>query len=194
MKPLRLALVISVLTFVGSFSVVTLKPAWYLRTSYPLKYPNTIIVHAHNYHLRPSLVAAVIYQESGFDVNARSDAGATGLMQLTPRTARGIAMHTGGTNFRTQDLRNPEINIRYGAWYLNHLHDKLHESAGNYTLTLAAYNAGQGRVSGWQKEDADGTLTVAEIPYAETRAYVRRIRQLEKFYRKAYPQLVPSKG
>ena len=96
-------------------------PAWYERLRYPLHYSEFVRVHAQQNHLDPALLAAVIYQESKFDTGARSPSGAIGLMQLTPETARGIAIRTGGSAFRTADLYNPEINIRYGAWYLENL-------------------------------------------------------------------------
>ena len=69
-------------------------------------------------------------------------------MQLTPETARGIAIRTGGSAFQTSDLYNPEINIRYGAWYLDNLFEKYHSEK----LVLAAYNAGQGNVDRWRRE------------------------------------------
>jgi len=77
--------------------------------------------HAAHYDLNPALLAAVIEQESKFDATAHSDAGAVGLMQLQPATAKGIAKYTGGSKFVVSDLENPEINVRYGAWYLHHL-------------------------------------------------------------------------
>ena len=80
--------------------------------------------HAKNYHLEPPLLAAVIYTESKFDADARSAAGAIGLMQLLPETAQGIAVRTGGDGLAADDLSNPELNVRYGAWYLRHLLDK----------------------------------------------------------------------
>ena len=97
------------------------RPAWYQRFWYPLRYGEIVRGHAHNYDLDPALLAAVIYQESKFESHARSDRGAIGLMQLLPETAKGIAARTGGSKFRVADLYNPEINVRYGAWYLEHL-------------------------------------------------------------------------
>ena len=101
--------------------------------------------HARNYRLDPALLAAVIYAESKFHANAKSSSGAIGLMQLLPSTADGIALHTGGTNFQPDDLYNPEINVRYGAWYLRHLLDKYDDERA----ALAAYNAGQDNVDRW---------------------------------------------
>ena len=100
------------------------RPAWWERLWHPLRYEAIIRGHARNYRLPPELLAAVIYQESKFRADARSESGAIGLMQLLPATAKGIALHTGGRRFRVDDLYDPEINVRYGAWYLRHLLDK----------------------------------------------------------------------
>ena len=103
--------------------------------------------YAHKYRLPPDLVAAVIYRESRFDVDARSGAGAIGLMQLLPDTAQGIAVHTGGTQFDPdKDLLNPDLNVRYGCWYLRHLLDRYGHYPNGADLALAAYNAGQANV------------------------------------------------
>jgi soluble lytic murein transglycosylase len=132
-------------------------------------------VHARQHHLDPALLAAVIYQESKFKANARSSSGAIGLMQLLPDTAKGIAVHTGGNAFTVDDLYNPEINVRYGAWYLRHLLTKY----GDERTALAAYNAGQDNVDRWRAA-GEG------IQFSETRAYVKRVEDLKKIYRDAY--------
>ena len=155
--------------------VQTAEPSWYYRLRYPLSYEQIVRGHARNYDLEPALLAAVIYQESKFDAEARSDAGAIGLMQLQPETAKGIALRTGGSKFRVEDLTNPEINVRYGSWYLRHLLDKY----GDETLALAAFNAGQGNVDSWRREGKG-------IAFAETRHYVDRVQELKAIYRDAY--------
>ena len=160
------------LTFV---SLQAAKPGWWERMWYPLRYEHIVRGHAHNYGLDPALLAAVIYQESKFEAKARSASGAIGLMQLLPDTADGIAIHTGGAAFRTADLYDPEINVRYGAWYLRHLLRKY----GDERVALAAYNAGQDNVDRWR---AAGR----EIAFAETRAYVDRVEELKTIYRRAY--------
>jgi len=101
--------------------------------------------------------------------------GAIGLMQLLPDTAKGIAIHTGGSKFRVEDLYDPEINVRYGAWYLRHLLEKY----GDEQDALAAYNAGQDNVDRWRRA-GEG------IQFAETRAYVKRVEELKRIYRRAY--------
>lgn len=150
-------------------------PPWYERVRYPLRYQEYVRTHAKNYGLDPAFLAAVIYAESKFDPSARSGSGAVGLMQLTPETAKGIALRTGGAAFRVSDLEDPEINIRYGCWYLRHLFAKYHDQR----LVLAAYNAGQGNVDKWVAHGQS-------IQFPETNAYVDRVEELEGIYRDAY--------
>ena len=159
-------------------SVVYLRsgePAWFQRVRYPLKYEQIVRGHARNYQLDPALLAAVIYQESKFRSDARSDSGAIGLMQLQPETAKGIAIRTGGSRFQTSDLYNPEINVRYGSWYLRHLLDKYDDEK----TALAAYNAGQRNVDEWRAQGK-------EIQFSETREYVDRVEHLKGVYHDAY--------
>jgi soluble lytic murein transglycosylase len=147
-------------------------PDFVQRERYPLRYQAIVTGHARNYRLDPALLAAVIYTESKFQADAKSTSGAIGLMQLLPSTADGIALHTGGTNFRRSDLYDPEINVRYGAWYLRHLLDKYDDERD----ALAAYNAGQDNVDRWLA-DGEG------IRFSETRAYVARVEDLKGIYR-----------
>ena len=151
------------------------QPAWFERIRYPLHYEQIVRGHARNYDLDPALLAAVIYQESKFRADAKSSSGAIGLMQLRPQTAEGIAIRTGGTHFRVSDLYNPEINVRYGSWYLRHLLDKY----GDEKDALAAYNAGQHNVDEWRAEGKG-------IQFPETRAYVDRVEHLKGVYARAY--------
>jgi soluble lytic murein transglycosylase len=152
------------------------EPPWYARLWYPLRYSTNVRVYAREDNLDPALLAAVIESESKFNPDARSDAGAIGLMQLTPATAKGIAQYTGGSRFRIADLTNPDINIRYGAWYLGHLLAKY----GDERLALAAYNAGQDNVDRWQRDHGG-------IQFGETKDYIAKVERLKKIYRRAYP-------
>jgi peptidoglycan lytic transglycosylase len=174
----RFAIVLVILLVAaGAFLVVDeTSPPWYERLRYPLHYQAIVRGHAQNYGIDPALLAAVIYQESKFDAHAKSAPGAVGLMQLKPETAKGIAIRTGGTAFRVSDLENPEINVRYGCWYLRNLYRKY----GSWRLVLAAYNAGQGNVDRWLAEGR------ADIPFAETRAYVDRVEELRRIYHEAW--------
>ena len=155
--------------------VVTTEPDWYQRIRYPLRYDAIVRGHARNYDLPPTLLAAVIYAESKFDADARSDAGAVGLMQLLPETAQGIAERTGGNGFVDSDLLDPEINVRYGSWYLRHLLDRYHD----VRTALAAYHAGQGNVDAWLR-DGGG------IRFPETRHYVEKVLDAQRVYADVY--------
>ncbi|HEX7525363.1 MAG TPA: lytic transglycosylase domain-containing protein [Gaiellaceae bacterium] len=161
---------------IGAFTYLQrTEPAWWARIWYPLRYQAIVRGHAQHYRLNPALLAAVIEQESKFNASARSSTGAIGLMQLQPATAKGIAIHTGGNDFVLSDLNDPEINVRYGSWYLRHLLDKYHDER----LALAAYNAGQANVDEWRSKGED-------IQFSETRAYVSRVERLKDIYRRAY--------
>ncbi len=171
-----LSLVVLVGALLATFATLqSSRPGWWEQLWYPLSYQQIVRGHARNYDLDPALLAAVIYQESKFKADARSTSGAIGLMQLLPDTAKGIALHTGGSRFRVEDLYNPEINVRYGAWYLRHLLTKY----GDEQDALAAYNAGQDNVDRWRRAGQG-------IQFAETRAYVDRVEELKRIYRRAY--------
>src|SRR3954451_5244451 len=148
----------------------------------PLRHEDVIRQQAADKGLDPSLIAGVIYTESHFR-DQTSHAGARGLMQLTPQTARAIAQRTGGTAFTEADLATPQVNIAYGAWYLRHLLDHY---GGNEVLALAAYNAGMGNVDRWVAGHGDGKLKPADLPFPETRAYVSKVLHARQQYRRSY--------
>jgi soluble lytic murein transglycosylase len=151
----------------------------------PLRHEDIIRQQAAEKNVDPTLIAAVIYTESRFR-DQTSHAGAKGLMQLMPDTADYIARKSGGTRFTRADLATPQINIAYGTWYLRYLLDKYH---GNTILTLAAYNAGEGKVDQWWREAADKGerfRVSAHIPFPETREYVGRVLSARADYRKTY--------
>jgi soluble lytic murein transglycosylase len=161
----------------GFLYVHETQPAWYERLRYPLSYEQIIRGHAKNYDLDPALLAAVIYRESKFDARARSSSGAIGLMQLLPETAKGIALHTGGSRFVVADLYDPEINVRYGSFYLRRLLNKY----GDTELALAAYNAGQANVDAWLAEGK-------RVGFPETREYVDSVLEARDVYANAYAE------
>ena len=145
----------------------------------------TMLARMRNVDIDWSLVHAVIRQESSFDHTAISPAGAQGLMQIMPATARHIAGKNGLPHYHPNILiSDPEVNIRMGSSYLKQMINKFD---GSYPLALAAYNAGPGRVGGWIKRFGDprnGKVDVIDwierIPYTETRNYVQRV--MEGFY------------
>jgi soluble lytic murein transglycosylase len=151
----------------------------------PLRHEDIIRQQARDKGLDPALIAAVIYAESRFRDGQTSRAGAQGLMQITPRTARMIARKSGGVAFTVSDLGTPQVNIAYGAWYLRYLMGRY---AGNETFALAAYNGGEGNVDRWidAAERRNEALTIEAIPFSETRTYVRRVQGAEREYRHSY--------
>jgi soluble lytic murein transglycosylase len=151
----------------------------------PLRHEDIIRQQATDKDLDPALIAAVIYAESRFRDGQRSAAGAEGLMQITPATAHEIARKSGGTEFVTGDLATPQVNISYGAWYLRYLMDRY---AGNRAFVLAAYNAGEGNVDRWidRARQRNMDLTIAAIPFSETRGYVQRVLDARDQYRRSY--------
>jgi soluble lytic murein transglycosylase len=151
----------------------------------PLKHEDIIRQQAKDKGLDPALIAAVIYAESHFRDGQESSAGALGLMQLTPETAKDIARKSGGSGFGIKDLGSPQVNISYGAYYLRYLKQRF---AGNTALMLAAYNAGEGNVDKWIGEAAsrERDFRVQDIPFPETRAYVEKVLDAARDYRANY--------
>src|SRR5580700_7047844 len=150
----------------------------------PLSDTGVIREQAAAMHLDPALIAAVIYAETKFEPRT-SSAGAEGLMQIEPATAQFLAHLSGGYRFTTSDLGTPKINVAYGSYYLRYLLDHYE---GNEMLAVAAYNAGLANVDKWvAKARAEGgQLTIEEIPFPETRAYVQRVLEAQREYRATY--------
>lgn len=144
----------------------------------PLRHEDVIRQQAREKDVDAALIAAVIYSESKFS-DATSSAGARGLMQITPEAAKFIEKQSGGTTFKLSDLSNPELNIRYGTFLLRELLDRYE---GDEAAALAAYNAGPGNADKWGGAD----LSVEEIPFPETRAYVEEVLQKRDEYRHKY--------
>ena len=151
------------------------QPAWFERIRYPLRYEQIVRGHARNYDLDPALVAAVIYQESKFHANAKSSSGAIGLMQLTPQTAEGIAIRTGGS--QVPGLRSLQPGDQRALRLV--VSAPPARQVRRRADALAAYNAGQHNVDEWRAEGKG-------IQFPETRAYVHRVEHLKHVYARAY--------
>jgi soluble lytic murein transglycosylase len=149
--------------------------------NYPAAFRKEIALFSARNGLDPSLVYSLIRAESGFSPRAQSPVGALGLMQLMPATAR--AVEKDATD--PQRLFQPELNIRVGT---RHLKDLIDRYRGNLVSTIASYNAGAGTVDRWLKEF--GTMEESEfienIPYAETRDYVKKVLAGREIYRRLY--------
>jgi soluble lytic murein transglycosylase len=144
----------------------------------PLRHDDIIRQQARDKQLDPALIAAVIYRESKFR-DQTSKAGAKGLMQILPGTAEFVARKSGGTEYVEADLRDPQINISYGAWYLRYLLDRYDD---NEVAAIAAYNAGHTRVDRWGGKG----LTLDDIRFPETAEYTRDVLEKRGEYARRY--------
>ena len=147
------------------------------QTLYPLRYAQTIREVSERHGLEPTFVAGVVYTESRFRPDARSHRGPHGLMQLLPETAKFIQERSGIEG----DWRDPEVNLRIGAWYLGYLKERY---SGDERLMLAAYNSGESRVNGWISDE--GFDIGEDIPFKETRDYVKNVLEAQETYRELY--------
>jgi soluble lytic murein transglycosylase len=144
----------------------------------PLRHEDIIRQQAEQKQIPAALIASVIYAESRFR-DQESHAGARGLMQVTPQTAELIESLSGGSTFEADDLSDPDINIRYGTFYLRYLLDKFDQ---NLVAALAAYNGGETNVAAWGGSE----LTEDDIEFAETREFVRSVLEKRDEYRENY--------
>ena len=143
----------------------------YMQSLYPFHYWDIIANWSRERKLSPALVIALMRQESRFEAQIRSSAGAIGLMQIMPDTGSWIASKKGLTNY---NLDNPVDNISFGTWYLDYTHSRYGD---NSMLAVASYNAGPGAVAGWVESRGVGDPDefVNSIPYEETRDYVSKV-------------------
>jgi soluble lytic murein transglycosylase len=146
----------------------------------PLRHDDIIRQQAAEKGVPADLIAAVIFEESKFQ-DQTSSAGARGLMQITPDTAETIETLSGGETFVYDDLADPELNIRYGTFYLAYLLDKYE---GDVVAALAAYNAGEGNADAW----GGAGMKLDDIEFPETYDYVRDVIERRREYRKKYPE------
>lgn len=145
----------------------------------PLAHEDIIREQARDKDVPAQLIAAVIFAESRFR-DQTSNAGARGLMQITPTTADEIERLSGGNTFEYDDLADPDINIRYGTFYLAYLIETYDD---NTVAAVAAYNAGPSRVEEW----GGAGMKIDDIEFDETRHYVESVLEKRSEYRRHYP-------
>ncbi len=143
---------------------------------YPLKYENWIVQYGEKYGVDPALVAAVIRQESNFNPNAKSGAGAKGLAQFMDTTASTMAKETG--RYPKYDIYDPETSIDFCA---AHIRDLMVKYNGNLDAVLAGYNAGTGNADKWLRL---GILN--NLPSGETKSYVKKVKNYYSIYLELY--------
>lgn len=158
---------------------------YFLKAKYPIRYQEFVEKYAEEFELDEALVYAVILSESKFDTYAESKVGAKGLMQLTDETGADCAKKVGLENYSGDQLFDPEINIRLGCYYLKRL---IQDYDGITETAIAAYNGGPGNVDKWlgdpKYSSGDGVLQ--EIPFKETRDYVKKVTEAYWNYQSIY--------
>lgn len=157
-----------------------------MESIFPLRYTDEILYEAQQNSLDPNLVCAVIRTESNFDSQAVSHADAHGLMQITPDTFSWLQTKLeDGDSYTQEDIYRPEVNIRFGCWFLRYLLDRYD---GVLETALCAYNAGPGRVDQWLEDpqySQDG-LHLDTIPYKEPEKYVSTVLKYYQIYKDLY--------
>ena len=163
------------------FTLASAEEFDYLELRFPIAYQTIIEDSVKQQQLDPGWVYSLVRAESAFVEDIRSPAGALGLMQLMPSTARETARKMGVKNFKTSYLLQAEKNVPIGSRYLKQMLDKYH---GNMILATAAYNAGPNQVDKWLSVTgcAEPDIWIEQIPYTETRRYVSRIMFYASIY------------
>jgi soluble lytic murein transglycosylase len=146
---------------------------------YPTPFRDVFREYARTHELDEAWVFAIVRQESRFIAEARSAAGAAGLMQVMPHTAKYVAARMGIRNWRKKDVLEIETNVTIGTGYLKMVLEQL----GDPVLASAAYNAGPSRARRWRDvRPLEGAIYVETIPFSETRQYVKKVMANSVFY------------
>jgi len=157
---------------------------------YPAPYRDVLKAHTAQLALDEAWVYGLIRQESRFNPDARSVAGASGLMQLMPETARWVAKRIGLKNWRWSQVTEVGTNVGLGTYYLRHVLDTLD---GQPVLASAAYNAGPNRARAWRPAIAmEGAVFAETIPFTETRLYVKNVMANATYYAHNFSQRLQS--
>lgn len=177
MKKLTIIIIIIV-------AVLLLFKTQILQKIYPQKYSGYVEKYAEENNLDPLLIYSIIKAESNFKEDAKSKSNAIGLMQIMETTAKEIGKELGIEQITVEKLYEPEINIKIGTTYFKILLDKYK----NHNLAIIAYNAGMGNLDQWIEQgimDRQGE-NIENIPFPETKNYVKKILQNYKIYQEIY--------
>ncbi len=156
------------------------------KKTHPDDFKIYITQYSVEYNVPEPVIYAVIKVESDFDARAKSSAGARGLMQMMPKTFEWLTGEEHLCEYLdTSELYEPEVSIRYGTYYLNYLYKKFNY---NWDTALAAYNGGEGNVTKWLRdpEYSDDGMTLKDMPFDETRNYVKKVNREIDTYKKLY--------
>jgi len=157
---------------------------------YPAPYRDSLQGRIQENNLEEAWVYGLMRQESRFVTQAKSNAGASGLMQVMPATARWVARKLGMKDYRTTFISQLDTNLKLGTYYMKNILSSL---GNNPVLASAAYNAGPGRARQWQADGPlEGAVYVECIPFDETRDYVKKVMSNTVYYAKLFGQATPS--
>ena len=185
-RPLAILIILAIALVVGilvDFVWTSLEKA-----VYPQKYAEIVSKYADEYNVPEDVIYATIKVESSFDPEAISHAGARGLMQMLPSTFEWLTGDEHLSEHLTPNLLfEPEVNIRYGVYYLKYLYTKFDHK---WDVACAAYNGGEGNVAEWLADerysDGEGNLTSYPKKFKETKNYVKKINEAREMYRDLY--------
>ena len=185
-RPLAILLILAISIVVG----LSVDAIWKIldRSTYPQEYSEIVSKYAAEYNIPEDVIYATIKVESNFDPEAISVAGARGLMQMLPSTFEWLTGEEHLSEHLTPNLLfDPEVNIRYGTYYLKYLYTKFDH---NWDTVAAAYNGGEGNVAKWLADErySDGNGNITDFPekFSETENYVKAIARERKNYQELY--------
>lgn len=196
LAPHRVALV-GIVLLLGTVAFLALQGPRVVQRAYrPLEHEERIASVAESHDLDPYLVAALVNVESGFEETRVSPRGAVGLMQVMPSTAEEVRDRSEmPSRVTTETLKDPEVNLEYGATYLSRLVERYE---GHVPSALAAYNAGPSNADKWRdsasEESSAGAALLESIDYPETRRYIRDVLKQREDYRRLYPHAFRDGG
>lgn len=157
---------------------------------YPAPYRDNLQGRIQETNLEEAWVYGLMRQESRFVTQARSNVGASGLMQVMPATARWIAKQLGMKDYRKAIISQLDTNLKLGTFYMKNVLSSL---GNNPVLASAAYNAGPGRARQWLADKPlEGAIYIETIPFDETRDYVKKVMSNTVYYAKLFGQATPA--
>lgn len=183
LKKKRFLYIMGVLAFL--VIVLAMTPSM-LRAMFPMPHFNIVEKYSRENNLKITMIYSIIKAESGFRPEVVSQKGAIGLMQITEKTGQWIANQLDIQEYTSQSLKDPEVNLRFGCWYMAYLMERFE---GNNELALAAYNAGEGTIRRWI-DSGDikwKDSRIIKLPYSETEKYLIRVNRLYFVYKTLYP-------
>ena len=186
---ISVCILLALLTLVTVFWVRVWQPRKQ-RIIYPLLYREELLAASAEFEIDPCMLAALVQVESSFQADAVSAVGAIGLMQIMPETGQWLSGKIDlESEYTTEMLYDPGVNLRLGCWYLDYLYDRYD---GQWQEALTAYIAGQGQVDKWLKDpslSADGRH-LDTIPGQDVKEYAAKVMRFHEHYKEAYPDVL----